>query len=134
MTLLLISYVCDRCEGAPRGSYYRGYIVWDPRRHLPRKEYVFRDRDVAEYWRSIRQLEDSQIREVLCEHEIRWHVGRGTIKNLELADHLYEIYADHRFPPGPYRAFLAPEGYEEDSEIRILTQPGYPNAISIGNP
>ncbi len=48
------------------------------------------------------------IREVLAHQEIPWQVSRGSIRDLELASRLYEIYPDHRFEPKPYRAFLAP--------------------------
>jgi hypothetical protein len=36
----------------------------------------------------------------------RWRKTAGVIKDLEAADSLIEIYADHRYPPGPGRASL----------------------------
>ncbi len=40
-------------------------------------------------------------------HPFRWRRSGGFIEDLELADHLYEIFEDHRFEPGPHRAFLS---------------------------
>jgi hypothetical protein len=109
MTLLLVSYVCDYCDGlAEDTDYHRGYIVWRGPGSVPGQEYVFRTPEHAERWRIIKGLHDSEVREVLCEYEFHWQESRGTVKGLELADRLFEIYPDHRFEPKPYRAFLAP--------------------------
>jgi hypothetical protein len=109
MTLLFISFVCDYCERPNFGGMYRGYVVW---RHSddgrPHRQYVFATFEAAERWQKIRGLVDADVRDVLSREPFRWHQRRGLVKNLELADKLFEVYPDHRFKPGPNRAFLAP--------------------------
>ena len=111
MVPLFTSFVCDYCDGLVSGTdYYRGYIVCrGPEEVRGRQVYVFRTREDAERWRSVRNLHDHRICEVLSEHDIKWRQSRGSVKDLELADRLFEIYPDHRFEPKPNRAFIAPE-------------------------
>lgn len=109
MIPLFISFVCDYCERPNLAAMYRGYVVW---RHSdgsrPHRQYVFATREAAERWQRIRGLVDAEVRDVLAREPFRWHQRRGLVKNLELADKLFEVYPDHRFKPGPNRAFLAP--------------------------
>lgn len=108
MRALFYSWVCEHCEGLPEGDYDRGYVVWRDRPPAS-EEYVFRTKEDAERWRAHKQYGEKPIRIVLSEQPFRWRMSNGTITDVELADHLFEIYPDHRFEPGPYRAFLAPE-------------------------
>jgi len=109
MLALFISYVCDYCEKPPSTEgMHRGWIVW---RNSPAgaRDYVFPDRASAERWRALRGPADGEIRQVLCQSPFRWRHSAGAIKDIRLADRLYEIYPDHRFEPARDRAFLAPE-------------------------
>lgn len=108
MLLLFTSYLCERCDTPPSGRFYVGFVVW---RGIggPRQEYLFRTRADAGRWREINGLLDSEVRPVLVEAEPAWHLSRGSIRDLELANQLFEIFPTHRFPPAPNRGFLAPE-------------------------
>lgn len=109
MVLLFYSAICDRCEGPPRGTFYRGYIVWrEPEGERAHSEHVFRTAHDAAIWRSLAGLEDGEVRSVLSEHPIAWRVASGRAAGLVWADGLYDVYRDHRFERGVYRAFLAP--------------------------
>jgi hypothetical protein len=112
MTALFTSYVCDWCDGLKKlHPVARGWVIWRPSALVNAEErecYVFPTPQMAEYYRSVTNVE-GEIRQVLSEQPIRWSDGKGNIKNLRLAERLYTIYPDHRFEPGPYRAFLAPE-------------------------
>ena len=110
MTALFTSYVCDWCDGLRKPlPVARGWVVWRPTGDAEEREcYVFPTPQMAEYYRSVTNVE-GEIRQVLSELPIRWSDGKGNIKNLRLAERLYTIYPDHRYEPGPYRAFLAPE-------------------------
>jgi hypothetical protein len=110
MRPLFVTYACDFCDGLTKpGLLHRGFVVWRGLHPTgAREEYVFPTRADADRYRSAARLCHYEIREVLSETQIHWHPSRGTIRGLDLADHLYTIYPDHRFEPGPYRAFLAP--------------------------
>jgi hypothetical protein len=108
MIALLVSYVCDYCERPPALEHlYRGWVVWRPDRTGAR-DYVFPDRESAERWRSLRGPTDAEIRQVLCPQPFRWRQSAGSLRDIQLADRLYEIFPDHRFQPARDRAFLAP--------------------------
>ncbi len=108
MTPLFISYVCDYCDGLVSDDveYDRGYVVWRAR-PMPAQEYVFPTREHAERWRSAQGLVGCDIREVLTTSKFRWRKSTGSVRGLEMADHLIEIFPDRRYPAGPYRAFLS---------------------------
>jgi hypothetical protein len=110
MTCLFISYVCDYCDGLKEDDapYERGFVVWRSR-PMPAQEYVFPTREDAERWRDLRGLTGCAIREVLTTTRFRWRKSTGSIKGLEMADHLVEIFPNRRYPAGPHRAFLAEE-------------------------
>lgn len=108
MIPLFISYACNYCDGREDWSKYdRGFIVWRGR-PPGSEEYVFRTRQDAERWKALNGLAGCPVREVCTESRFSWFKSRGTIRDLELADHTFEIYADHKFEPGPFRAFLIP--------------------------
>jgi hypothetical protein len=122
MTPLFVSYVCDWCDGLKRPTVVaRGFVVWPEEVVVDAMElYVFPTREMAaHYQRSTGS--SGEIREVASEYPIRWQPGRGSIKNLRLADRLYSIYPDFRFEPAPYRAFLADSERERD-DIEPVTQ------------
>jgi len=112
MTALFTSYACDWCDGLKKPiPVARGWVIWRPGSNTSAEErecYVFPTPQMAEYYRSVTNVE-GDVRQVLSEMPIRWSDGKGNIKNLRLAERLYTIYPDHRFEPGPFRAFLAPE-------------------------
>lgn len=109
MRPLFTTVVCDSCDGlAPAPEYYSGFIVWQPDRvRKGRTTYVFRSRNDAALWRSDRDLQDCEIRKVLCEFPIRWRLKSGTLQGVEMADRPFEVFEDHRFPPAPNRVVLA---------------------------
>lgn len=107
MMPLFISYVCNHCDGIRDGlEYHSGFVVWRGR-PWGSQEYVFRTRKDAERWRVINGLHGCPIKEVTSETEFRWRKSGGFIEDLELADHLFEIFEDHRFEPGGHRAFIS---------------------------
>lgn len=109
MRPLFTSYVCDHCDGLVDTQYYRGFIVLRIDEELgARPVHVFRTRSGAARWRAANDLRRYPLREVLSENPITWRLSTGAIADLELADRPFEIFADNRFEPGPYRAFLAP--------------------------
>ena len=109
MIALFYSAVCDYCERQmPTESLYRGFVVYRGQRSADGdEEYVFRTRADAERWRRIAGREGCEIREVYSLNAFRWHKSRGSARDLELADHLFKIFPDHRYEPLPHRAFLA---------------------------
>lgn len=107
MTALFLSYVCDYCDGLKEDhvAYDVGYVVWRPR-PTPAHEYVFASREDAEKWRAIQGLGNYAVREVKTTSKFRWRKSTGSVKGLEMADRLIEIFPDRRHPPGPNRAFF----------------------------
>jgi hypothetical protein len=106
MRPLFVTVVCDWCDGLVDVSApHRGFVVW---RNRPEgsSEYVFRTEADAARWRELQALSAYPIREVRSPSPFRWRRPSGTARGIELADHLYEIFPDHRFAPAPYRAFL----------------------------
>jgi hypothetical protein len=112
MTALFTSYACDWCDGLKKPiPVARGWVIWRKNTTSTDEErecYVFPTPQMAEYYRSVTNVE-GDVRQVLSETPIRWSDGKGNIKNLRLAERLYTIYPNHKFEPGPFRAFLAPE-------------------------
>jgi hypothetical protein len=108
MTALFTSYACDWCDGHKQPiPVARGWVIWRPDPGgEPRECYVFPTPQMAQYYRRVTQTE-GDIREVLSEQPIPWSDGKGNIKNLRLAERLYTVFPDHRFEPGPFRAYLA---------------------------
>ncbi len=109
MIALFTSYACDHCEGRSRPAYARGYVVLHEGAHMPAGPvYLFRTRTDAARWRVARKCRHVPIREVLTEAPVQWRTTSGTLQDVELADRPFEIFADHRYPPAPNHAFLAP--------------------------
>ena len=107
MTALFISFACDYCDGLKTDAVKHdvGYVVWRAK-PLPALEYVFSTPEDARKWRLMQGLGHCDIREVVSPVNFRWRKSTGSIKDLETADRLIEIYGDHRYPPGPGRASL----------------------------
>jgi hypothetical protein len=109
MTALFVSYVCDFCDGLRKPArLYHGYVLWQgaPAR-AGRHAYVFATRDDAERYRSAAGVDPCEIREVVCEYELRWQRSRGSINDVDLAEKLATLFPDHRFEPAPYRVYPA---------------------------
>lgn len=112
MTLLFVNYVCDYCDGKDGSeptTGHRGWIVWKTSNDPGRKEYVFKTRADAERWRSIRQLEGFDVVRIVTKDPIPWQISRGSIRDLELASRLYEIYPNHKYAEGQYKAHIDPD-------------------------
>jgi len=109
MVQLFLTQVCDYCDyGIPKERLHRGFVVYrDPGEARSREEYVFRTRLDAERWRTAAGREECEIVQVYSLTPFRWHLSRGTLRDVVLADHMFEIFPDHRFEPLPHRAFLA---------------------------
>lgn len=85
---------------------HRGFIVF--RGHIGH-HYVFRSYYDAERWRNNAGYEYHEIREVASLQPYRWHMSRGTLRDVALADTTYEIFLDHRYEPCVNRAYLLPK-------------------------
>jgi hypothetical protein len=109
MTLLFFSAVCDWCEGPPRGTFYRGYVLWrEPEVGEAISTHVFRTPHDALVYRAISGLDDLEIRSVLAERPFPWRVATGKASGLVCTDLAYDVFRTHRFRREPQRAFLAP--------------------------
>ncbi len=105
---LLVTTICDWCDGTSTEPLYRGFVVW--RGHHPgRREYVFRTREDAHKWSSANGLDGKPVRRVACENPFCWRASSGSIQDMELADVLYDIYPGRDFWTGAQRAFIDDE-------------------------
>ncbi len=114
MVALFFSCVCDYCDGkieAPKVE--EGFVVVRDGA-LPRDAYVFRTRSEAELWKTTNNLSDYAVRRVLSPARFTWRESTGSLKGITTADRLITIYPDHKFPPGPARAYLTQEDPESD--------------------
>jgi len=109
MVQLFLTQACDYCDyGVPKERLHRGFIVYRGIADSGQcEEYVFRTRMDAERWRTAAGREGCEIFEVYSLTPFRWHLSRGTLRDVVLADHMFEIFPDHRYEPLPHRAFLA---------------------------
>ena len=106
---LFTSCVCDYCDGLIDIGAHVGFVVYRGRDDFSgRPVYVFRTRTDAARWRAANDLRDCPVLEVRSEAPFQWKLARGTIAGAEMADRPFELFFDHRFPPAPYRAYLAP--------------------------
>lgn len=106
MTLLFVTAVCDWCEGTAPMPEHQGWCIWDGHRAVLR--YVFRTQEHAEVYRAANHLDSCDVRPVLSEAPFRWRLSRGTLRGIELADGLYDVFSSRDFPAGDRRAFLSP--------------------------
>lgn len=102
-------YACDHCDGLIDYEHYVGFIVHQPERvGTGAGCFVFPTRTAAAVWRSAGGLQDRPIIEVWSLDPFAWTQSKGSL-DVQLANGTYEIFLDHRHPPGVRRAFLAPE-------------------------
>lgn len=107
MVQLFLTEACDYCDyGPPQAKLHKGFIVMRPTDGDPFEEYVFRTKVDAERWRTAAGRESCEIRSVYSLMPFRWHLSTGTLRDLVLADHMFEIFKDHRHEPLSHRAFL----------------------------
>lgn len=109
MTQLFLSQACDHCDyGVTKDRLHRGFIVHRESDADSESiaEYVFRTRMDAERWRTAAGREGCEIHEVYSLTPFRWNLSRGTLRDVVLADQMFEIFPDHRYEPLPHRAFL----------------------------
>jgi hypothetical protein len=112
MNQLFYSQACDYCDyGVPKESLHRGFSVLGkmPVPGTSTSEYVFRTRTDAELWRVASGREGYEICPVYSTTPFRWHLSRGTLRGVVLADSMFEVFADHRYEPLPNRAFFVKE-------------------------
>jgi hypothetical protein len=106
MSALFLSTACDYCDfGVPKERLHKGYVVYGPGSAFT-EEYVFKTHADAERWREMAGRQCCAIRAVYSLTPYRWHLSRGSMRDVMLADHMFEIFKDHRFEPKPNRAFL----------------------------
>lgn len=109
MQQLFLSCVCDFCDSKPNTSgYHRGFVVWRGFLGPGFPHYVFSNQESAKRWSNTQGRNSGEVREVLSPEPFRWRPSRGSLQDIEFADHLFEIYEDHRYPQAPHRAFLSP--------------------------
>lgn len=118
MAQLFLTAACDYCDfGVPQERLHRGYIVnRGADDDGKQEEYVFRGRMDAERWRTAAGRENCEVMEVYSIEPFQWHLSRGWLRDVILADHMYEIFPDHRYEPGPHRAFIGC-GKKEGGEL-----------------
>lgn len=106
MAALFLSTACDHCDfGVPKERLHKGYVVFG-RNEATVEEYVFKTHADAERWREMSGRQCCNIRAVYSLMPYRWHLSRGCLRDVMLADHMFEIFANHKFEPLPNRAFL----------------------------
>ena len=109
MLPLFTSCVCEHCDGDLKADWFQGFIVYQPHRIGTCDPFlIFPTPMDAVLWRSAKNLHPCEIRKVYCEHPIAWRESIAHPKTIRTSKQVYAIYADHRFPPGRGRAFLAP--------------------------
>ena len=110
MSLLLVSYACDYCDGPAPTEFFAGYIVYQPERiGTGSPIYVFPSQADASVWRSKCGLQAFELREVHSHLPFTWKTSVGAIAEIRLANRAFEVFEDHRYEPRPNRAYLAPQ-------------------------
>lgn len=118
---LFYTVVCEACTSEPRGTFHAAYVVLEePVTRRGYLTYVWRTRHDALRWRTIHGDENAEVRCVLSEERFQFRTASGAAMGLMVGDRLCEVYPDHRFAPGPFRAFLAPPSVEPRTERVIL--------------
>lgn len=106
MTALFLTTACDYCDyGVAPDKLHRGFIVFGSG-SVTVEEYVFQTVADAEAWRVASGRDGCTVRAVYSLVPFRWHLSRGCLQNVTLADHMFEIFPNHRYEPLPHRAFL----------------------------
>jgi len=117
MLELFTSCVCEHCDGEAHGDFFRGWVVWPEQPVGLVQTWVFRTSEDARRW--LRDRDDGEVRAVLSREPFTWARSRGALKDVVLAERPFEIFRDHRHPPGKYRAFLAPADIPDADRIRL---------------
>jgi hypothetical protein len=110
MTQLFLSVACDHCDyGVPKERLHVGFVL-----HCAAspnaEEYVFHSSSDALRWAKMIGRAGCEIRQVYSLMPFRWHMSCGTLSQIVLADHMCEVFPNHRFEPLPHRVWLAGEG------------------------
>jgi hypothetical protein len=121
MLALFTSYVCEFCDDGPQGDFFRGWVVWPEEPLGVVQTWVFRSADDARRW--LKSRADGSVRAVLSREPFNWTRARGALKDVVLAERPFEIYPDHRYPPGAHRAFLAPSDAPDADRVRLRRPP-----------
>lgn len=113
MVELFLTQACDHCDyGISRECLHSGYIVKSEHTFNDQTKayssYVFQTPQDADKWRSAASYLTDDIVEILSLDPFTWLPSRGTLKDVILADHTYDVFLDHRYEPGQHRAFIAP--------------------------
>jgi hypothetical protein len=108
MTALLVSYVCDYCDGLAQIDWHTGFCVFNGDDDFSRPVLVFPSRTEAALYRSVKQFRDAQIREIRFEVPVRWKLAIGALDGVTIAAKPFELHRDHRFQPLPYHGYLVP--------------------------
>jgi hypothetical protein len=111
MSPLFTSFACDFCDGlVEEPANYSGWVVLDA---IPgrdgKRAFVFPSVQMAERYRAhSATMQDARVYEVYSTVPLVWTKGRGTIKDLQLAEGGHTVFPDHRHPRGPRMVHLRP--------------------------
>ena len=126
---LFYSVICESCTDDPYGRFHVAYAVWEEQQEAnggSRLTYIFRTRHDAVRFRTIRGDESRPILCVLSEHPYEWRDARGVATGLTVGTPLCEVFPDHRFPPAPFRAFIAPPTVDPRAERVVISRGAEP--------
>ena len=107
---MFFSRTCEYCASKPDiEKCHVGYIiVQDEITDGGEFHYVFPTIGCAYRWQFY-QSKIGTIRKILSYEEFVWRKPRGTTRDIELADRMFEVFPNHKFMQGHGRAFLAPD-------------------------
>lgn len=104
MLALFTTWVCENCENMKTPKWY-GYVVY----RLTDKilNYcVFPTFKDADEWKKVNGIKDSDVCLVALCSEPVFKQSTGILKNISIAQQLYEIYPDNDFEPKPHRGYV----------------------------
>jgi hypothetical protein len=108
MTALFYSLECRFCNNDLKGYYYVGYIVVRAGDNFPISSmYVHQGLNDVKKWQEL-GIQGS-VKAVLSQSPFTWTLS--PLLAITVADSLYTVYADHKYEPGPQKAFLAPHAH-----------------------
>jgi len=109
MVAIFFSVACDYCDGLrDPDARFEGWIVWSNNFNTPHRSYVFKSQEHACRWKTLRFKGDaSEVRKVVSIHPFNWRSGLHLTSDMEFADTLIEIHADHKYEARAGRAHLA---------------------------